>query len=179
MLLCSSGFAQEHSPQVDLDDFDLFTLDGYRLYRYRSPTPLSSEHAVTISTDEVVRMLEQESNIILLDVQPVQWNRVFIQKEPRRNIPGSTWLPNVGLGELDNEWMRYYRSHLVRLTSGDKEAAIIIYCRADCWMSWNALKRASEWGYKKLFWYRDGTDGWIENDLETTLAVPEPFPGKE
>ena len=27
-------------------------------------------------------------------------------------------------------------------------------------MSWNAAKRAAEWGWRQVLWYRDGTDGW-------------------
>ncbi len=36
----------------------------------------------------------------------------------------------------------------------------VFYCLANCWMSWNAAKRAASWGYTRVYWYRDGTDGW-------------------
>jgi rhodanese-related sulfurtransferase len=29
-------------------------------------------------------------------------------------------------------------------------------------MSWNAAKRALEYGYTNVMWFRDGTDGWQE-----------------
>ena len=37
---------------------------------------------------------------------------------------------------------------------------LVIYCQADCWMSWNAAKRALSYGYPNVAWYPDGTDGW-------------------
>lgn len=171
-------FSAETTVQDTQDDFDLFSIEGYRLYRYRSPTPSHSEHAKTLSTSDVIQLLQRSVKPVLLDVQPVTWNTVFIEKEPRLHIPGSYWLPNVGLGELDPDWSEYFSRNLARMTNGDKNYPVIIYCRADCWMSWNALKRAASWGYTNLLWYRNGSDGWIENDLETVRAKPEPFPFK-
>ena len=49
---------------------------------------------------------------------------------------------------------------------------VVFYCLADCWMSWNATKRAARWGYTQLYWYRDGTDGWEAAALPTEEATP-------
>ena len=38
--------------------------------------------------------------------------------------------------------------------------------------SWNATKRALEWGYRGALWYRDGTDGWSEASLPLAEAQP-------
>lgn len=160
------------------DDFELFTIDGYRLLRYRSPTPETSDHATTLTTQELVELIKRNNRVALLDVQPIQWNHVFIQKEPRLHIPGSTWTPNVGLGVLEPEWSDYFKLNMEEISQGDKSHPVVIYCRADCWMSWNALKRASAWGYTNLYWYRNGSDGWIEHDLETVIAQPVPFKSK-
>lgn len=159
------------------DDPELFSFDGYRIQRYRSPTPEQSRYALTLDTQGLQQQLTSQPETLLLDVQPLPWNGTFIHpKERRQHIPGSTWLPNVGLGELDESWAYYYQFHLQRITAGDKHHPIVLYCRADCWMSWNAIQRAAEWGYTQLFWYRDGTDAWLENELETVLAEPIPFP---
>ncbi len=37
---------------------------------------------------------------------------------------------------------------------------VLFFCLAECWMSWNAAKRALEYGYSNVFWYPEGTDGW-------------------
>ena len=65
---------------------------------------------------------------------------------------------------------------LERLTGGSKAKPVLFYCLQDCWMSWNAVKRAASWGYTNLYWYRDGVDGWREADLELIEARPEPYP---
>ncbi len=44
--------------------------------------------------------------------------------------------------------MNYFRRSLERLTGGDKNKSIVFYCDPNCWMSWNAAKRALiELGY--------------------------------
>ena len=65
-------------------------------------------------------------------------------------------------------------THLERLTSGDRARAIIIYCQADCWMSWNAVRRAAAYGYSAIYWLAEGTDGWRDWDgaFEDSTPVP-------
>lgn len=72
---------------------------------------------------------------------------------PRHTIPGAVWLPNVGFGSLSDEMEDYFRVNLARLTDGDKGAPIVLFCERDCWMSWNAAKRAVEWGYTGVHWF--------------------------
>jgi PQQ-dependent catabolism-associated CXXCW motif protein len=43
---------------------------------------------------------------------------------------------------------------------GNNETLLVIYCQADCWMSWNAAKQALSYGYTNVAWYPEGTDGW-------------------
>ncbi|MES9970427.1 MAG: rhodanese-like domain-containing protein, partial [Candidatus Thiodiazotropha sp.] len=71
--------------------------------------------------------------------------------------------------ELDN----YFKENLQRLTKGDKNRMIVIYCLADCWMSWNAAKRAAmEYGYMNTYWYPDGTTGWEAAELPLENSQP-------
>ena len=82
--------------------------------------------------------------------------------KPRQNIPGSTWLADVGTGTLTPEMKKYYKSNLEKLTKGNKALKIVMYCTADCWMAWNAVRRASKWGYTNILWFPEGTDEWVE-----------------
>ena len=166
----------QYWPGVAEDDFELFSYDGYRLLRYRSPTPLSSDYAQTVNTQQLIDLLQQTPKPALLDVQPIPWNGVFIEKQPRMHLPGSMWLPNVGQGEPEERWLIYYQKNLNKLLKGNKNDPLVIYCTADCWMSWNAVKRAASWGYSNLYWFRNGTDGWIEHDQPLEQGKPEPFP---
>ena len=57
---------------------------------------------------------------------------------------------------------------------------MVIYCLRDCWMSWNAAKRALSYGYPNVAWYPDGTDGWERASLpvEDTQPVPRTDGGR-
>ena len=78
----------------------------------------------------------------------------------RQTIPGSYWLANVGYGRLHPESEKWYKAKLKILTSGNRNKAVLFYCLMDCWMSWNAAKRALSYGYSNVYWYPEGTDGW-------------------
>ena len=176
-LVALALFATE-SPRAlaeDAAEFDAAT--GYRITRYRAPVPEVVPGAKRIFFDDV-EALAKSKEVILLDVMsaegggadPVtgQWRLV----KPRQHIAGSHWLPNVGKGVLDAGLESYFRSNLERLTGGDKSRQIVIYCQADCWMGWNAAKRAANYGYTAVTWYPEGTDGW--RDWDGTLVAAEP-----
>lgn len=153
-----------------------FSDDGYRISYYRSATPDQAEGGRLITTDALLRKLQADHDIILIDVQPVTWrNGIFISSPPRLTLPNSIWLPNVGWGEAEAHWLRYFSEHLQALTGRDKSKAIVIFCTADCWMSWNAVRRAAQWGYTQLYWYADGSDGWHEAGLPLVEIAPEPL----
>ena len=94
--------------------------------------------------------------------------------KPRFNIPGSIWLPDTGYGRLAPSTEDYLRQSLARVTKGNKNVLLVIYCQADCWMSWNAAKRAMSFGYANVAWYPQGTDGWERAKLPVAEAQPEP-----
>ena len=78
---------------------------------------------------------------------------------PHRDIPGSLWLPDVGRGALSPSSKAIFATISKRRPTAAVRAPVVFYCLADCWMSWNATKRAAGWGYTQLYWYRDGTTG--------------------
>jgi PQQ-dependent catabolism-associated CXXCW motif protein len=94
----------------------------------------------------------------------------------RDNIEGSFWLANTGYGELSDEFSVFFEDQLAELTEGDASRRLVFYCEADCWMSWNAAKRALSLGYENVAWYPQGTDGWKEAGLPLERAEPVPMP---
>ena len=42
----------------------------------------------------------------------------------------------------------------------DRAAPLVIFCRSDCWMSWNAARRAVALGYSGIQWFPGGIEGW-------------------
>lgn len=144
----------------------LFNAEGYRSARYRAPLPATVDGATALDTAGLRALLSTERPV-LVDVyaaarQPADGalDATWLVPQPRHSLPGSTWLPNVGYGELDHKVADYFRDHLARLTGGDPSRALVIFCVVDCWMSWNAVRRAAAMGYSRLYWYREGTDGW-------------------
>ncbi len=139
--------------------------EGYRLDNYLAPPPLTIEGRLALNTREAQQAWEGRG-AIFVDVLTAPRRpdglpaSAVWAPQPRMDIPGSVWLPDVGRGALSNEREAWFRAQLQRISGGNQSVDLIFYCRANCWMSWNATKRALEWGYINAQWYRDGTDGW-------------------
>jgi PQQ-dependent catabolism-associated CXXCW motif protein len=157
--------------------------ESYRLKDYRSPTPATLRGAKVIGT-EAAEQIWRSRSASFVDVMPrpprphnlpegTLW-----RDKPRANIPGSIWLPDTGYGELAPSMADYFARGLEKATQGDRARLLVIYCLADCWMSWNAAKRALELGYANVAWYPEGTDGWFAALLPLQDATPEPRPGE-
>lgn len=150
---------------------------GYRMDLYRAPTPLSLKGARAIETAEA-EAFWRDKNAVFVDTMPRDRHPPNLppgtvwRDKPRDHIPGSAWLANVGYGALAPEMEAYFRESLQTLSGGDKAKPLLFYCRAACWMSWNAAKRAMEWGYTDVIWYSAGTDGWAEKGLPLERAAP-------
>ena len=149
----------------------------YRMEEYRAPVPATLQGAQVVSTKDAAALLEKKQ-AIFFDVMPhtpkpdkLPAGTIWREKV-RKNIPGSFWLPNVGYGAISKDDTEYFRASLLSQTGGDKRRAILFYCMTDCWMSWNAAKRAIEWGYASVMWYPLGADGWEADGRTLTEATP-------
>jgi PQQ-dependent catabolism-associated CXXCW motif protein len=159
-----------------LAEAPLFSADGYRLSHYRSPTPLSHDNARTLDTAALQQLLREQPQTRLIDVYRRQWlHGQFIEDELHANLPNSLWLANTGDGQLTPQWQRYLREHLRQASQGNTAWPLVFYCRSDCWLGWNAIKRAHHLGYRNLYWYRDGIDAWQQAGLPLIPAQPLPL----
>jgi len=153
---------------------------GYRMDAYRAPTPATVAGGTALDT-EAARKLWKDGRAIWIDVLPAPRRPANLPTSaiwlpvPHRDIPGSLWLPEIGRGALNARLEVYFRKNLDHAAKGRRNAPIVFYCLANCWMSWNAAKRAVSWGYTNVYWYRDGTDGWDAAKLP--LAIAEPVQG--
>lgn len=178
-LLCLPllGLCLLQTPSALAAEEPLFSADGYRLTRQRSPTPATVDGAQTIDTASLQRMLESADKPVLIDVFRRPWlHGQFAADEAHRNIPGSLWLANVGDGQLAPQWQDYFAHYLEQASGGDRARPLVLYCKSDCWLSWNASKRAAALGYTRLYWYRDGIDAWQQAGLPLQTATPAPLP---
>jgi PQQ-dependent catabolism-associated CXXCW motif protein len=153
--------------------------EGYRTENYRAPVPATLAGGKVLATEEVEAIWRAGTGVFI-DVLPhapkpqnLPAGTVW-RDRPRLNIPGSIWLPDTGYGSLAAATDDYLRQGLDRASKGDKATLLVFYCQADCWMSWNAAKRALSYGYRNVSWYPEGTDGWQRADLPVAESQPQP-----
>jgi len=167
--------AAEQQPAYDHID----PATGYRTERYQAAVPEKAPAGKRVWISEIDRLVK-EDNAILIDVSPItglgydpktgQWRSA----KAHASLPGAVWLPEVGRGVIDKTVEGFFADNLARLTGGDKARALILFCHADCWMSWNAIIRASRLGYTRLYWFPEGTDGWRDWDRPLSPITPTP-----
>jgi len=156
--------------------------EGYRTEEYRAPVPdtLTGARVLTTAAAEAIWRAKTGIFLDVLPRAPKPSNLpagTIWRDRPRQNIPGSIWLPDTGYGKLAPGTEEYLRLGLERATVGNRAALVVVYCLANCWMSWNAAKRILSMGYANVAWYPDGTDGWTDQRLPVTEAQPEPAAG--
>jgi PQQ-dependent catabolism-associated CXXCW motif protein len=155
--------------------------DDYRTEDYRAPTPTTLRGASVLSTDEAA-VLWTSGTAVFIDVLPRAPRPAGLppatlwRPKPRDDIPGSVWLPDTGYGALAPITQRYFEYGLNAATAGNRDRTLAFYCLRNCWMSWNAAKRALTLGYTHVAWYPDGTDGWVEAGLPLEHREPLPPP---
>ena len=159
------------------DLFDPTT--GYRIARQRAPTPDDIPPPSVLISPEEARALIR-SGAVALDVYGAAQSRfdeldgTWLISTPRKSLPGAIWLPETGRGVISETMRAYLEENLQQATGGDRDVPLVVFCIADCWMSWNAAQRISALGYRNVYWYRLGTDGWL--DLGEPLEIVSPVP---
>lgn len=152
--------------------------DAYRMDHYRAPVPGTLAGAKVIGPEEA-HDIWSAGGAAFIDVLPQAPKPANLPEgtiwrdKPRFSIPGSIWLPNVGYGALAEVTETYFRDGLEKATNGDSAHPIVIFCLEDCWMSWNAGKRAVAWGYSTVYWLPEGTDGWALWEYPLEKILPE------
>jgi len=156
---------------------------GYRMDHYRRPTPSCAPGAITVDTAEVLSLKAHKPDLLLIDVWALLlrtepgFGSEWLPTEVHLSLPDAIWLPNVGLGAPQPLVAEWFITQLNAKTGGNRDRALVFFCVADCWMSWNAAVRARELGYRQVYWYRDGTSGWQEAGQRLAPLSPEPIDG--
>ena len=150
--------------------------DAYRQSDYDAPVPETLQGAHVVG-DEAAYALWLTGRVAVIDVMPDFPRPKGLPKgtiwrgRARHSIPGAIWLTQIGFGALSDEGRVQFDEGLNFATGGDTDAPMMFICRADCWLSWNAARRAAA-GYTRVFWYPDGTTGWEFWDRETERLKP-------
>ena len=152
---------------------------GYRIGEYRGKTPASVPGAAAVDSAAAQKL--HGEGVAFIDVwgvpgvEPDPLSGAWEFGTPHETIPGSRWVPNIGTGTLNISMDGYFREQLAKAAGPPPGRPVVFFCQRDCWMSWNAAKRAASWGYKLVYWYADGTDGWKDSGAPLApAAAPEP-----
>ena len=138
---------------------------GYRGEPYKAAVPATLAGAQVIDGPAAIALHEQ--GVPFVDAFPRTRRPEGLPEEtiwrepPHDSIPGALWLWDTGYEALAPAEQMRLETGLATVTGEDKAAPVVIFCRADCWMSWNAAKRAVEMGYTAVSWFPTGTDGWL------------------
>jgi len=153
---------------------------GYRLDDYRGPTPATLKGATVLDAAGLHRLMLTKA-IVVIDVlpqppRPANLPATTLWHPPTRlDIPGGVWLANTGYGQLSPEMETYFRNALASLALGDMARPLAFYCEAQCWMSWNAAKRALSYGYRHVYWFPGGMQAWHEAGYPSLPNMPVPL----
>jgi PQQ-dependent catabolism-associated CXXCW motif protein len=156
--------------------------EGYRIDDYNKPVPKTLSGVKAVIDAEAAKKLLDTGTAVFIDVhprapKPLNLPATTIWREPQhRSIRGAVWLPNVGFGQLSGPVQTYFATELERLSGGDKSKPLVMFCLRDCWMSWNAAKRAMSLGYTSMYWFSEGTDAWEEAGYDLTVLAPPAHP---
>lgn len=177
--LPSVAAAQDWKSKVEARPELFHPETGYRIARQRAPTPLDiPPPAEAVDAAEARRLIE--AGAVAIDVNAASRSRYdeldgsWLVNGVHESLPGATWLPETGRGTLTAEMEAYLRRNLDRLTGGDLDRAVVVFCIADCWMSWNAAQRIAAMGWRRVRWFRLGVDGWLDAGWPLVPVSPVP-----
>lgn len=150
---------------------------GYRTARYRAPVDRPPSPAARITLAKAL-LLKPGVDALFVDVLPVEggvrdaatgkWS-LAVQHE---TIPGAAWHPEAGRGEPDPLLWRGLRDAVQTARARRPALPVVVFCRSDCWMSWNAARRLAREGFSEVYWLAEGIEGWHQAGRVLVRAEP-------
>lgn len=151
--------------------------EGYWTGDVGAPVPAALKGAHVVHLKEVMAL--QRRGAVVIDVSNAPrrpegladgapWMPV-----PHQALPGALWIPEAGDGVIAARIDDYFRSRLAEATHAYLDAPLIVYCHEHCWLSWNAAKRALSYGYRHVYWFPEGIEGWTAGGQPTAAALPQ------
>lgn len=166
--------------QAQAQDDALFDTAGYRRARYRAVVDRTPDPATRIGLADALA-LDVVHGALFIDVLPAEGalrdpaSGRWTLAEPHDTIPGALWFPECGRAAPDALLWAALRDRVLRTRAAHPGWPIVVFCRADCWMSWNAARRlAREDGVPGVRWFAEGIDGW--HDAHRALRAAQPVP---
>jgi PQQ-dependent catabolism-associated CXXCW motif protein len=153
--------------------------EGYRTGALRATTPATLRGARVLDVTALERLVAEHPVLIYVGPAPVKPPNLAedaLWLPTHRTIPGAAWMPGAGLGDLSPERERLLLDQVAALPGGDPAATVVVFCKPDCWASWNIGRRLVLAGYTGVAWFPGGVDAW---QVDHPTAPVEAMPGWE
>ena len=162
---------------------DLFDPAGFRRARYRAPVDRAPTPAATLPLARALA-LRPGHDALFLDVLPAEGARrdpasgAWLGAPPHQTVPGARWFPEVGRAAPDPVLWAGFLAAVRAVQARHPRWPVVVFCRADCWMSWNAARRLAQAGVPRVAWFAEGIDGWHDARRPLEPAAPEVTPAR-
>ena len=155
----AQGFADEDR------DWGIAPIEELRRPPYSAPTPRSIPDGSVITTAELRDRLAGANPPVVIDVAG---------GEGHETLPGALWIPGAGRGDnFVDPVQAQFAALLGQVTAGDKGRGLVFLCvNAQCWLSYNAARRAIAAGFRQVYWYRGGYAAWRAAGLPLVPMQP-------
>ncbi|MDH5736278.1 MAG: rhodanese-like domain-containing protein [Gammaproteobacteria bacterium] len=101
--------------------------------------------AVSVTAEEVIKLVFSNPDLVVIDSRK---NTEYL----KGHIEGSVNILNTEL--TADELEKYLK---------DKTTAVLFYCNGvRCMRSSDSVRKALDWGYSNVFWFRGGWDEWTD-----------------
>jgi PQQ-dependent catabolism-associated CXXCW motif protein len=143
------------------------------------PVPATIQGGQVIHTRELDELLKKNRHVVVVDVSDSPHKPANLPATttwlpvPHPGIPGAIWIPGAGLGTPPANVEEFYKQRLAKATGNDLMRPLVLYCHQKCWLSWNGAKRAIGYGYRNVYWFPEGIEGWKSEGLPTQALLPE------
>jgi PQQ-dependent catabolism-associated CXXCW motif protein len=154
----------------------LFDVDGYRAASFRAPVDRDPAPAQRLAL-AAARDLRPGRDALFVDVLALTRDAAtgrWLQTEAHDTISGAIWRPEVGRPGVDPALWAGLRGRIATWRGAHPGAPVVLFCRVDCWMGWNAARRLAREGVGQVYWLAEGVEGWREAGGALTPAKPTP-----
>lgn len=130
-----------------------------------SPTPMSVPGGERVVTMQVRDLANNDRNVLLIDV---------LADPHQATLQNARYVPAAGKpGDFNDSFQAQTAQALQNLTGGRRDQPLVFFCAgAACWESYNAVLRARQAGYTRLYWYRGGLASWSAAGLPMQALPP-------
>lgn len=171
---CATPTVPSPSPAPEASPFDA---EGYRSTRFRAPVDRLPSPAQRIALADALE-LAPGRDALFVDALPVQAGHrdaatgQWRLSEQHETIPGAVWHPETGRSPPDPLLWQGLVDAVAAARRAKPGLPVVVFCRTDCWMAWNASRRLAKAGLRRVYWLAEGIEGW--RDAGRPLVPAEP-----